>query len=300
MRAMFAGAAAFNQDIGSWDTARSRHEYMFDGAEAFNQTSDRGIPRRSRTCSPCSSAPPRSIKLSDHGIPRRSRTWSTCSMTPPRSTKTSDRGIPRRSRTWITCSTTQPPGWQGTQTAAHDNSHSACSEFTSFASSDRATDGPPTAWVRKENACDASVRIVNGAAGTCTDTLASGSTLPAHVRLRVRSLGDIVVFESRADERDLHSAFVRRVHRAHQRCSGHCTSSLASGSTCTPTCNTGYTLSGSRSCSSGTLTDTVACKADSPAPPRLTLPRLRLHWRPRKPRLRRPATNCWRASPTRS
>jgi hypothetical protein len=47
---------------------------------------------------------------------------------------------------------------------------------------------------------------------------------------------------------------------------GTCTSSLASGSTCQPTCNTGYTLSGSRSCSSGTLTDTVACKADSPAP----------------------------------
>jgi hypothetical protein len=47
---------------------------------------------------------------------------------------------------------------------------------------------------------------------------------------------------------------------------GTCTSSLASGSSCTPTCNTGYTLSGSRSCSSGTLTDTVACKADSPAP----------------------------------
>ena len=116
----------------------------------------------------------------------------------------------------------QPPGKRGTQTAANDNSHSACSEFTSFASSDGATDGPPTAWVRKENACDASVRIVNGAAGTCTDTLASGSSCHAHVRLRVRSLGDIVVFGSRADdERDLHSCPVRRVHRAHQRCSGY-------------------------------------------------------------------------------
>ena len=47
-----------------------------------------------------------------------------------------------------------------------------------------------------------------------------------------------------------------------------CTSTLADGATCTPTCNTGYTLSGSRSCSSGTLTDTAVCNPDpSPSSP---------------------------------
>jgi hypothetical protein len=55
---------------------------------------------------------------------------------------------------------------------------------------------------------------------------------------------------------------------------GTCTSSLASGSTCQPTCNSGYTVSGSRSCSAGTLTDTVACKADSPAPSSASPPTL--------------------------
>merc|ERR1719163_2310489 len=35
---------------------------------------------------------------------------------------------------------------------------------------------------------------------------------------------------------------------------GDCTSTLASGKTCQPTCNTGYTVSGSSSCSAGTLT----------------------------------------------
>eukprot|EP00230_Micromonas_polaris_P000019 CAMPEP_0119224246 /NCGR_PEP_ID=MMETSP1327-20130426/33566_1 /TAXON_ID=38833 /ORGANISM="Micromonas pusilla, Strain RCC2306" /LENGTH=1378 /DNA_ID=CAMNT_0007222523 /DNA_START=208 /DNA_END=4348 /DNA_ORIENTATION=+ len=40
---------------------------------------------------------------------------------------------------------------------------------------------------------------------------------------------------------------------------GGCTSSLASGSSCSPTCNAGYSLSGSRSCSAGTLTDTAVC-----------------------------------------
>ena len=47
-----------------------------------------------------------------------------------------------------------------------------------------------------------------------------------------------------------------------------CTSTLADGATCTPTCNSGYTLSGSRSCSSGTLTDTAVCNPDpSPSSP---------------------------------
>ena len=38
-----------------------------------------------------------------------------------------------------------------------------------------------------------------------------------------------------------------------------CTSILAHGSSCSPTCNTGYTLSGQRSCSAGTLNDTAVC-----------------------------------------
>ena len=54
-----------------------------------------------------------------------------------------------------------------------------------------------------------------------------------------------------------------------------CTSTLASGASCTPRCNTGYTLTGTRSCSAGSLTDTAACAANpsspdgsaSPAPP---------------------------------
>ena len=47
---------------------------------------------------------------------------------------------------------------------------------------------------------------------------------------------------------------------------GDCTSSLASGSTCQPTCESGYTVSGTSSCSSvGTLT--AATCAVSPSPP---------------------------------
>jgi len=43
---------------------------------------------------------------------------------------------------------------------------------------------------------------------------------------------------------------------------GDCTNSLASGSTCQPVCNAGYTVSGTSSCSAGTLT-AATCSADS-------------------------------------
>ena len=65
--------------------------------------------------------------------------------------------------------------------------------------------------MRKENACDANVRIVNGAAGTCTDTLASGST-------------------------------------------------------CQPECDSGYTASGATSCTDRVLT-AATCASAPPSPP---------------------------------
>jgi len=52
---------------------------------------------------------------------------------------------------------------------------------------------------------------------------------------------------------------------------GNCTKTLASGSTCQPTCNSGYILSGSSSCTTGTLT-TATCQelnlecTDKPTP----------------------------------
>ena len=40
-----------------------------------------------------------------------------------------------------------------------------------------------------------------------------------------------------------------------------CTSSLAAGTSCEPTCNSGYTLTGSRSCDGQSLADTAVCDA---------------------------------------
>jgi hypothetical protein len=41
-----------------------------------------------------------------------------------------------------------------------------------------------------------------------------------------------------------------------------CTSTLAHGTSCSPTCDSGYTLSGTRSCSAGTLTDNAVCSGN--------------------------------------
>ena len=48
---------------------------------------------------------------------------------------------------------------------------------------------------------------------------------------------------------------------------GDCTSTLASGSTCQPTCNAGYTVSGTSSCLAETFTTAECSVAPSPPPP---------------------------------
>ena len=55
MSELFKDKGQFNADISAWDTS---------------QVTNMGA---------CSMAPPRSTKTSDRGIPRRSRTWWTCS-----------------------------------------------------------------------------------------------------------------------------------------------------------------------------------------------------------------------------
>ena len=64
---------------------------------------------------------------------------------------------------------------------------------------------------------------------------------------------------------------------------GNCTSSLASGSTCQPTCNSGYTVSGTSSCSFGTLTAATCAPPPSsttPHPPLSYLCQFPQDWLP--------------------
>ena len=83
------------------------------------------------------------------------------------------------------------------------SSHTACSEVdpSSYASSDGAYHGPPDAWVRKDNACDASTPPYFGGVGNCTDTLVSGEVCvptcdPGYLLNGVTSCTDRVLTEA--------------------------------------------------------------------------------------------------------
>ena len=111
--------------------------------------------------------------------------------------------------------------------------------------------------------CDASAAPTNGAVGNCTSSLASWSTCQPTCDAEYTvsgtsscSLGTLTAATCSANPCDASTAPANGAV-------GDCTSTLASGSTCQPTCDSGYTLSGSRSCTAGTLTDTAVCGCDA-------------------------------------
>ena len=115
--------------------------------------------------------------------------------------------------------------------------------------------------------CDASAAPTNGAVGTCTSTLASGSTCQPTCNTGYTvsgtsscTLGALTAATCSANPCDASAAPVNGAV-------GDCTSTLASGSTCQPTCNTGYTVSGTSSCLAGTFTTAECSVAPSPPPP---------------------------------
>ena len=109
--------------------------------------------------------------------------------------------------------------------------------------------------------CDTSAEPENGGVGDCTSSLASGSTCQPTCDTGYTvsgpsscSLGVLTAATCEPDPCDASTA-------PSNGGVGDCTSSLASGSTCQPTCDTGYTVSGPSSCSFGTLT-AATCEPD--------------------------------------
>ncbi|CAL6292801.1 unnamed protein product [Bathycoccus prasinos] len=127
--------------------------------------------------------------------------------------------------------------------------------------------GALTAATCSASPCDASAAPANGAVGTCTSTLASGSTCQPTCNTGYTvsgtsscTLGALTAATCSANPCDASAAPVNGAV-------GDCTSTLASGSTCQPTCNTGYTVSGTSSCLAGTFTTAECSVAPSPPPP---------------------------------
>ena len=115
--------------------------------------------------------------------------------------------------------------------------------------------------------CDASAAPTNGAVGTCTSTLASGSTCQPTCNAGYTVSGTssclagaLTAATCSANPCDASAAPANGAV-------GDCTSTLASGSTCQPTCNAGYTVSGTSSCLAGTFTTAECSVAPSPPPP---------------------------------
>merc|ERR1712205_64593 len=127
--------------------------------------------------------------------------------------------------------------------------------------------GTLTAATCSANPCDASAAPANGDVGDCTSTLASGSTCQptCNVGYTVSgtsscTLGTLTAATCSANPCDASASPANGAV-------GDCTSTLASGSTCQPTCNAGYTVSGTSSCLVGTFTTAECSVAPSPPPP---------------------------------
>ena len=103
--------------------------------------------------------------------------------------------------------------------------------------------------------CDASAAPANGGVGDCTSSLAPGSTCQptcnsGYVASGPSSCAGNVLTAATCVTEPTCDASAAPANGG----VGNCTSSLASGSTCQPTCNSGYAVSGPSSCDGGALT----------------------------------------------
>ena len=278
MQAMFSGAA-FNQAIGSWDTSKvTSMRRLFEDASAFNQ--DIGSWNTAQVTNMWFMFYNAAAFNQDIG------SWNTAQVT-------NMMGMFR----YATAFNYDITGWTTTSlTTSGDMFSSATAWLAGFGRLDETDSiaGPPDAWTALDP-CNAGGPIANGAPGPgCTSSLASGlsCTPTCHSGYTCLALGLAAPVHSRTRQ------------CARRRATRLVPSPTAASTTAPPpwraarrapaTCDSGYTLTGTRSCSAGTLTDTSSLSTASSRRDRKTMRRRQR----RKPR--RPATPCSTASRTRS
>ena len=116
--------------------------------------------------------------------------------------------------------------------------------------------------------CDASAPPENGAVGTCTSSLTSGTICQPTCGSGYTASGFSYCSGGTFTPATCVGDPCDEVPAPANGGDGNCTRSLSSGSTCRPTCKTGYSLSGDHSCALGVLTsgtcDPDPCDASAP------------------------------------
>jgi hypothetical protein len=121
-------------------------------------------------------------------------------------------------------------------------------------------------------ACDASSTLAHGSVGDCTSSLAYGSSCQptcnaGYTVSGTSSCTTTGTLKAATCSPNPCDASVAPTNGG----VGDCTSSLASGASCTPTCNAGYKVSGLSSCMTGTL-KAATCSVTAVIPGKIPLP----------------------------
>jgi len=165
------------------------------------------------------------------------------------------------------CDASTPPtnGGNGTCTenlASGSSCQPTCDTGYTVSGTSSCEAGQLTPATCEPNPCDASVAPTNGGNGTCTENLASGSscqpTCDTGYTVSGTSSCEAGQLSPATCEPNPCDASTPPTNGGN----GTCTENLASGSSCQPTCDTGYTVSGTSSCEAGQLTP-ATCEPDS-------------------------------------
>ena len=174
---------------------------------------------------------------------------------------------PETSCTAITCDASAAPSNGGignctSSLASGSTCQPTCNSGYTVSGPSSCTAGTLSAATCSANACDASIAPTNGGVGDCASSLASGSTCQPTCNSGYTVSGPS---SCTADTLTAATCSANACDASIAPTNGgvgDCASSLASGSTCQPTCNSGYTVSGPSSCTAGTLS-AATCSANA-------------------------------------
>ena len=261
MEHLFQGQFEFNQPIRDWDTYKvTSMEEMFLGCEKFNQ------PIGNWPTSQVTNMKNMFTFASEFNQPVGD--WDTSKVTNMNQMFFGARSFNRYIGSWDTSKVTDTKymfdmasAWatRYLNCGANPSSNATVCVAGTFSSSSAISDGPPSAWVRKDNVCDAAY-IANGEAGDCTQSLASGSSCQPTCDDGYTISGSssclnrvLTIATCKGDPCDASKAPTNGAV-------GDCKTSMASESSCQPTCDAGYTANGVTRCRGGKL-NAATCSA---------------------------------------